>query len=275
MMISAEHAIHRFRRDVTLSAIVRTALAVAAVACLLAAPVFGVKKFDPSILLFVIGAVWLVLTFRSARGSQDSRDFPVLIAPGRYDIVEQRIERTLSAFSLFKSVKLLGLHHLAMLRHAQNRYQESALLCRTVLGQRLGTLAGLSKQSRLMLADALLALDDFRGAYDAIIRLYDQRLSLGEALTLLRIELDYESRVAAWPQMLANVRNKIELAELMNAAASARSQALLALAAKKLGRQDLSDWLRERAELLADVEALKNERPVLKELWIDDLVPSP
>ena len=110
-MMSAEHAIHRFRRDVTLSAIVRMALAIAAVACLLAAPVFGVKKFDPSILLFVIGAVWLVLTFRSARGSQDSRDFPVLIAAGRYDIVEQRIERTLSAFSLFKSVKLLGLHH--------------------------------------------------------------------------------------------------------------------------------------------------------------------
>jgi hypothetical protein len=161
----------------------------------------------------------------------------------------------------------MGLHHLAMLRHAQNCYQDSAMLCRAVLRQRLGNLAGLSKQSRLMLADALLELNDLRGAYDAIIRLYDQRLTLGEAMSLLRIELDYESRLGAWQQMLENVRTKVELSELMPANASARSQALLALAAKNDGKQKLSDWLRRRAELLADVESLKNERPLLKELW--------
>jgi hypothetical protein len=67
--------------------------------------------------------------------------------------------------------------------------------------------------------------------------------------------------------MLHNVRTKVELSELMPANASARSQALLALAAKNAGKQELSDWLRRRAELLADVDSLKNERPLLKELW--------
>ena len=61
-MISADYAIHRFRRDVTLSAFVRIALGIAAAACLLAAPLLK-TKFDPSLLLFGIGAVWLVGTW--------------------------------------------------------------------------------------------------------------------------------------------------------------------------------------------------------------------
>src|SRR4051812_5077858 len=251
-MITAEYAIARFRRDAQVSAVVRTALAVAGLFCLVGPVVFG-KPLDTGILMLSVGTVWLVLSFRAARGSVGTREFPALIAAGRYDLAEQRIERTLKTFSLFKSVKVLGLHHLAMLRHAQSRYRETAMLCRAVLAQRLGTLNGLGRQSRLMLADALLGMDDLPGAYDAIIRLYDQRLSLAEALSLLKIELDYESRVGAWPQMLQNVRTKVELTELMPAATSARCQALLALAAMKSGRTDLAEWLRRRAELLGDV----------------------
>jgi hypothetical protein len=265
-MITAEHAIARFRRDAQLSAVVRVGLGIAALFCLLAPAIIG-KTFDTGFLLLVIGTLWLSLSFRAARGSQNTREFPALIAAGRYDLAEQRIERTLKTFSLFKSVKLLGLHHLAMLRHAQSRYRETAMLCRAVLGQRLGNLGSLSKQSRLMLADALLGMDDLGGAYEAIIRLYDQRLTLAEALSLLKIELDYESRIGAWPQMLHNVRTKVELSELMPAPSSARCQALLALAAMKAGRTDLAEWLRRRAELLGDAEMLKNERPVLRELW--------
>lgn len=41
---------------------------------------------------------------------------------------------------------------------------------------------------------------------------------------------------------------------------------MLALAAKKTGRQDWSNWLRRRAELLTDMEALVAERPMLTEV---------
>jgi hypothetical protein len=126
-MISAEYAINRFRRDVTLGAIVRFALATAAAVCLLGTAITP-KFSNATVFLFVIGAVWLVLTMQGARGSTDSREFPALLAAKRYDLAEQRVERTLTSFSMFKSVKLMGLHHLAMLRHAQNRYQDSALL---------------------------------------------------------------------------------------------------------------------------------------------------
>jgi hypothetical protein len=62
---------------------------------------------------------------------------------------------------------------------------------------------------------------------------------------------------------------KVQLAELMPSSAAARAQALLALAGKRVGRQDWADWLRRRAESLADPGKLVAERPVLRELWSD------
>jgi hypothetical protein len=42
---------------------------------------------------------------------------------------------------------------------------------------------------------------------------------------------------------------------------------MLALAAKKVGRDDWSDYLRRRVELLADVDELTKARPILHELY--------
>ena len=137
---------------------------------------------------------------------------------------------------------------------------ESALLCRALLGQKLGTLQGLGKPARLMLADALLEMGDVRGAADAIGDLVRQRLSLAEVLKLLAIQLDHQSRTGAWNDMMSGLTGKVQLAELMPAPSAARAQALLALAAKNAGRQDWCDWLRRRAELLADVQRLAAER---------------
>ena len=132
---------------------------------------------------------------------------------------------------------------------------------RTLLRQRLGSLQPLSKPTLLLLADSLLEMGDLRGAYDAIAGLYRERLSLPEVLNLLAIQLDYSTRISAWQSMLDNVMEKVQLAELMPPAISARCQAAIALAAKKLGRQDLADWLRARAELLTDVQQLALDRP--------------
>jgi hypothetical protein len=97
--------------------------------------------------------------------------------------------------------------------------------------------------------------------------LYQQRLSLSEALELTLVQSDYLSRVGAWEQMVQGIAQKVQLAELLPSEASARVQALLALAAKKVGKTELSDWLKKRAELLADAPELVRQRPVLGELW--------
>jgi hypothetical protein len=67
--------------------------------------------------------------------------------------------------------------------------------------------------------------------------------------------------------MMQAAPSKVQLAELMPAQQAARTQALLALAAKKTGQSAWFNWLRQRAQLLADPQALCTDRPILKELW--------
>jgi hypothetical protein len=268
-MISAESAIRALRRDLTLSSLVKGALVTAGLACLVLGPIVG-SSFPLTIIVLAIGGVWLVLSYRSAKGSSLAADSPTLIARGEFDEAEHRIEQVLRSFSLFRTVKLLSLHHLAVLRHAQRRWRDSAMLSQALLRQRLGSLQGVSRSSRLMLADSLLELGDLRGAHEALSSLYQERLTLAEAMNLMAVQLDYESRIGAWASMMQNAASKVQLAELMPTPAAARTQALLALAATKLARHDWATWLRRRAELLADVNPLVMERPALKEVWNDE-----
>jgi hypothetical protein len=264
-LIRAEAAISRFRRDVTLARLVRGLFFAALLATFLLP--FTPVSLDPLLVLPVIALVFIVLTMGSVKGSRLITDSPSLIASGQFDEAERRIDQALRGFSLFRHVKVLGLHHLALLRHAQKNWQESAMLCRALLAQAGAAASGVGKPARLMLADALLEMGDTRGAGAAIDDLFRQRLSLSEVLKLLAVQLDYQSRVGAWADMMNGLTTKVQLAELMPAASAARTQALLALAARNSGRQDWSDWLRRRAELLADVQTLATERPVLWDLW--------
>jgi hypothetical protein len=267
-MLSVDYAITRFRRDLTFSALLKAVLAFAAGGALMLNTVTGGHGVDGTVVLAVVGAVWLLLSYRSIRGSRLAAQSPSLIASGHYDEAEEQIEQALRSFSLFRAAKVLSIHHLALLRHAQKRWQEAAVLCRTLLGQRLGALQTLNKPSRLILADSLLELGDTAGAYQAIAGLYDQRLTLGEAMNLLLVQLHYEARIGAWDRMLGDgIVQKVELAELMPVGNAVRAQAFLALAAQKLGRADWAQWLRRRIELLADVQQLCAERPMLWEVW--------
>src|SRR5438132_3317043 len=63
------------------------------------------------------------------------------------------------------------------------RSGDAVELCRALLRQRSGTMKGLARQSRLILADALLELGDLRGAFEALSSLYCERLSRSEEHT--------------------------------------------------------------------------------------------
>jgi len=262
-MLTVDATITRVRRDLTLSTLLKAILACAAVACFTFAGLDNTRFLA----LLGIGSIWFWLSINSARSSRAAAQSPSLIAAGQFDEAERNIEQSVRTFSLVRTVKLQSLHHLALLRHAQRRWQESASFARALLSQRLGALQPLSRSTRLLLADSLLEMNDLRGAYDAISALHRESMSLAEVLNLLSIQLDYSARVEGWKSMLENVMSKVQLAELLPAPLSARSQALLALAAKKVGREDLSGWLRDRAALLADSQRLVAERPMLVELY--------
>ena len=262
-MLPVDSTISRVRRDMTLSTLLKAALGCAVVVCIVGGGGDNVRV----VALMGIAAFWVWLSMNSVRSSRTAAESPSLIAAGQFEEAERNIEQTVRTFSLFRPVKLQALHHLALLRHAQRRWQESAVLSRALLRQRLGALQPLSRPARLLLADSLLEMNDLRGAYESIVALHRERLSLAEVLNLLSIQLDYSTRVGAWQSMLQNVMEKVQLAELMPPLIAARAQASLALAARKLGRPDMADWLRARSELLADAQQIALGRSALTELW--------
>lgn len=266
-MISVESAIVRARRGLQLSSLLNALLILIIILFPFLQATFK-WPIDPIIALSVVGAVWIVLFVQSLRSSRLVADSPSLIAAGQFDIAEAQIDTALRSFSIFRAVKLLGLHHLAALRHAQNRWQDAATLCRALLAQRRVATQGIGRSTQLMLADSLLELDDVPGVGGTLTHLYSQRLSLGEALSLLLVQLDYESRLGAWQDMMRGVSTKATLAELMPTTKSARAQAFLALAARNTGRADWESWLRRRVELLVDPQELCARRPLLQELWL-------
>jgi hypothetical protein len=265
-MIQAQMAIARIRRDLTLGALLNATLLAGVFICVLIGGAIENAYADVGMLM-LLGLVWIGLGYRSMKGSRLAAGSPSLIAAGQFDQAETQIDQALRSFSLFRTSKLLSLHHLALLRHAQKRWADCAELCRALLSQRLGGLKGLARQSRLILADSLLELGDLRGSHESISALYQERLTLAEAIRLLAVQLDYLWRVNAWESMLEGVQVKVQLAELMNTPAAARTQAMLALAARKLGRTEWEIWLRRRVELLCDVRQLVQDRPILGDLW--------
>ena len=267
-MIPAQAVIQKLRRDLTLGSLLRGMLLVAALACVFVEAIDASSAAGGSFALAAVGAVWMILSYRSIRGSQMAAASPALIAAGDLEQAEENIEAALGSFSLFRSAKLRSLHHLLLLRHAQRRYAEAAVLCSELLNHRLGSLSGLSRSTRLVLADSLLEVGDTYGAHRALAGLYHERLTLGEALELTLVQLEYEARVGAWGAMIQSVQRKTQLAELMTAEKGARAQALLALAARRTGATEWEAFLRRRAELLGDVNELVTRRPVLKELWV-------
>ncbi len=241
-------------------------LLAAAIAALLLRPLLP-SQVDGTMVLAIVGVVWIVLSYRSIKGSRLAADSPSLIASGQFEQAEARIDEALRSFSLFRTVKFASLHHLAVLRHAQRRWGDTVALCRALLRQRLGSMRSLSKPTHLMLADALLELGDVQSASREIAALGQYRLSLNEAMTLLVIQLDCQARQGAWGEMTSGIEAKVQLAELLPSAGAARAQAFLALAAKKTGRLDVMRWLADRAALLEDPTKLSAARPALAELW--------
>jgi len=274
-MITVHEAISRFRRDATMSAVLKVVLAIGA-AVIMSLHFLPISRIvDPTFLLMLLGIVWVTLWVRTVKGSRLAAESSTLIAAGELDQAEEHVGNSLRAFSMSRAIKSMSLLNLALIRIAQKNWPDAALLCREVLAPGRTVSDNLSKSSRLLLADSLLEMGDLRGTYEAISGLYSHRLTLGEALNLLRIQTDYLARIGAWEPMTQGLETKVQLAELMPSKNSARTQALLALGAKRLGRADWANWLRRRVELLADAQELATERPLLAQLWEAEMPDSP
>jgi hypothetical protein len=264
--IPTPRAIARYNRGLLLSRVTRFAL-LTAVVCGTLLQMLG--RPDAGALLVIAAVmIWTMLTVRTAKVQQDLAGVRVLLDAGRAAEAEHAIDALLERFCLQSRPRVMALHLLATLRFTQGRFRESAQMLARLLERARGDASTL-RAMRLMLTEAALEYGDVQTAYAALTQAMAGELGVRERLKVMELQVEYCTRIAAWPQVVDGLATKIELAELLPAEPAARVQALMALALSKLDRHDWTDWLLARVRLLIDVQPLIERRPVLRELLAD------
>jgi hypothetical protein len=256
-------ALAQVRRAGVLAMVVRISLLVA-MTCGFVLVSIGQSLLGGSMMAAVV-AILFLLAGRSMRMQQSLSRASTLIGMNQLRDAETALAESSGMFALHRGPRLGMLQNLAALRHAQRRFPEAATLASELLKQ--GRLSDpLTRTLRLMLAECSLEMNDLATAHQALSQI-GQQLPVREMLKMLELQVDYCVRVNAWQAALDQLPMKIELAELLPTESAARVQALLALAAKKLGRDDWSAWLKRRVELLTDTRPLVDSREALREVW--------
>lgn len=263
-MMQVDQAIRRVRRDVVLVWVMHSVLAVAVIAALVGGAAIGV----PPILLAAIPCIlWIALAVNGVRETRNALQWPSLIASGKLDEAEREIERSIRGFTVLRSVKLLSLHQLAVVKMSQRHWSDALALSKAIVRHKLPKDQALERASMLVLAGAAVQSGALQDAYAAIGRLRAMPLTLDERLSLLVAECTYCGRLGAWGSLMTALPDKARMAELMPADLAAQVQGWLALAARKSNRNDWSEYLVDRCRLLVDPARLCSQEPAFKELW--------
>ena len=260
----AESAIRRVTRDVVVTWLIHAVLFLVVLVILFIGPSTGL----PSILLVAIPCtVWVLLAFNGMREARNAMQWPTLIASGQLQEAERQIEQAIRGFSMLRSMKLLSLHQLAVLRMAQGNWADAARLSHAILTFRWARDASLQRASLLVLAGSSVRIGAMEPAYGAIGQLRLMPLTLDEQLALLSAETAYLARIGAWSSLVHAIDQKARMAELMPADAAAQTQAYLALGARREGRRDWETYLTQRCMLLEDPARLCEQDGILRELF--------
>jgi hypothetical protein len=244
------------RRQLAGDVILRLAMALGIVAGFVAALRWRAdSQLVSTLALVALFATWLAVHAISSRTSQQLPFISALLdrdpSGAEAAIAEQMRKRPLLAW-----VRLLLYHRLAVLRHRQQRFAESAAICTAILGRRLGPAGDIRAHLLLMLAEAQLQCGHMPGTYAALEQLYRTRLTLLEALQRLALQTRYELTIGRDDAVLNQLDQKVQFAELMPAPQAGMMHAMLAQAATRTGQAPLARWLKQRAELLCTKEHL-------------------
>lgn len=208
------------------------------------------------ILMTVAMFGWVAGVFVSARTGRLAQQVTQLTAArAPHAQVERAIGAALSRFTLYRTVRIVLYHQLAMLRHQQGRFDEASMICAMLLTQSdLGLAGRLRHALMLILAEARLLQHDAPGAYAPLVAMHrlGSALTLGERVQLLGLQIRYETMSGHDHAALAGLESKLPMLDMLGAAASGRCHRRLAEAAERTGRTRLAEWLHERAELFGD-----------------------
>ena len=259
------------RRQLLFDSASRWAAALVLGVCLLAAMVTEQwSTWGAGLLMVAVFVVWLQLGTVSARVWRQLHQLTPLLAQAPAQ-AETHLAGLLRRMPLHRPVRLLLYHRLAMLRHRQQRFAETAAICRALLTYGLGPAERVRAHLLLMLVEACLTENDPFGAHAGLVQLHQTRLNLIESLQRMALQTRYEIAVGYDKLVLDGIKQKIELAELMPAPQCGIVHAMFALAATRCRQSALADWLQRRGELICGSEKLEELARTSRFLDIPDL----
>ncbi len=248
---------HRvLRRQFALDAAAGWSVVVLVAAAVVAGGLMGAdSSYLPVAIVFVIALCWIGLNAASTRAWQQVRQLPGLIEADPEE-AEHHLAVSLARWPLQRAVRMLLYHRFALLRHRQQRYAETAAICRAILQRRPGTAQRVQPHLLLMLVESCLAEEDLAGAFDGLTRLHRLPLSLIETVQRMALQTRYEIEAGHHHAALRGLQSKIQLAELLPAPQAGAVHAMFALAAERSERTPLAQWLEQRADLLCGEDGL-------------------
>ncbi|MCC7193655.1 MAG: hypothetical protein IT444_12845 [Phycisphaeraceae bacterium] len=246
----ATFAIPRFRRELAVDRAIRVVIFVAVLLAMLFLP----AHFS-NIVLIVGAVVWIGLSVISGKVF---RQLPQITSWIERDpaAAESAIALALPRHPLQRSVRLLLYHRLAILRHRQQRFAESAAISQALLFERLEPAVNIRTNLLLMLTEANLECGDLGGAYTALAGLSTLPLSHIEDLQRMALQIRYEVACGHDGYALQDLERKIAMIEMLPGPPCGVLHALLAIAAQRQNQKPLADWLWRRAELISTPQAL-------------------
>jgi hypothetical protein len=165
--------------------------------------------------------------------------------------LEDTLARGLKRFTLYRSIRVMLYHHLAVLRARQGRDAEAAAICAALLaGDLVPRVSGQRGKLLLLFTEVTLRAGGLWDAWAALGELAGLNMPLNDRLKRLELQTRYEAACGRWDRMLRQLPSKVQLSELMPAEESAAMQRRLLDAADRAGFAATAAWLRARAELL-------------------------
>lgn len=212
---------------------------------------FGLSMAQLWLIMLPVMAAWIWLSMPSAKV------VPLLPQIAQWldhdpIAAETAIATSLARRPLHGRIRIQLYHRLALLRHYQMRFDESAAIAHALLSRPLGPSERYRPQLLLLIVEASLLQNNLGGAYPALVELSRRKLTLIESLQHLSLLTRYEVAGGYDGLALVGLPGKIELAQMMPANQCGSMHAMLAIAAKRQGDERLFDWLYRRAELLCD-----------------------
>lgn len=221
-------------------------------------------SFASWLALAIVMVCWLALNMINIATSRQITQ--ITLEMDRHpDMAEHNLVAAMSRRPLMRWVRLLLYHRMALLRHRQQRFDESAAICQAVLSYPLGTAASARASLLLTLAEAELEQGNLPVAYIALMRLHTVPTTLVEALQRLVLQTRYEVACGYDSLVLRQYRQKIRQAECMPAAACGTMHGLLFVAASRLEQNELAHWLHQRMQLLLEAEQVRQFEAMVAE----------